>query len=49
MEIKLKIEHEKEIGEKIEYFILNKTLKFKPSKTLLDSQIKFEKAVKQKE
>jgi hypothetical protein len=49
MEIKIKAEHEKEIENKLEYFIINKTIKFKPSKTLLDSQKKFEKAVKQKE
>jgi hypothetical protein len=49
MEIKLKSEHEKEIENKLEYFIINKTLKFKPSKNLLDLQKKFEKAVKQKE
>lgn len=49
MEVKIKLEHEKEIEIKMEKFVGNLRQNFKPSTSLLDMQKKLEKAVKQKE
>ena len=48
MEVKIKLEHEKETNLKLEKFVKN-FRDYKSSTSLLDMQKKLEKAVKQKE